>query len=375
MTVRGSAKSNLRMVTDDTLDREGFFIPEPPQRCGRRVKSAVNSRDLARNQLSRSSITRPKSAKVCYKGWNHVHVQSGTGLAGSLQPERKTQNNDRENTPDDINDVCKSKKMSVNQKWVYKGETPKWKPRNSQAPESHPTKKLESVRQRITVCEVMRRMRSEAQGPGSSGPAAPPSSPKSSSSALVGQRFVNERPTSPQNYSTQPNYLKYAKSKTKTSPRHHSRPRKSFTYLQEDMTVTDAPSCEQREEHPDVIQIPTMDMYDEPDEESCAVVEDTRKRDTDVYTSVYLKDYREQPSQNKESRDQVRLGRPKTANNYVRYSPECFRFQDHRYTKEVQAAKKSDKNWDRDQPRAPVGNTRVVSKRRPNSSVLYSGVS
>ena len=387
LTVRGNGAST-RMVTERTLDREGFYIPTPPQRCDRRIKSAVGLRrqesgspDFKKNHRP---MQRPKSACYATVPADTEHKKQ------KYQEYQSTANSEEIENVNDFTNLIKTQKMSVNQKWVYKGDAPKWKPRNSQAPERHPLQSGSTIKQRISVCEVMAKMRSKS--PDSyDGAAAPPSSPKGreskgrEKSAVVGKRFVDERPCSP----NQPgSYMKYAKSKSRT--RTEQQPRTSFAYLQEDMTIKHEPSANPTEK--EAVQIPTgTDMFctDEPDEESSAVVDSpaTRKRpkagytaprntpapssrpqsnarrtktpQSEIYKSVYLKDY-----QDREPIPPTKLYRPKCEN--VRYTPDSYRFKDRRYTTNTPSH-----DWDRHQPRLAAHS---VSTRRPSHSI-YVGVS
>jgi len=361
LTIKGNNATNLRMVTEQTLDREGFFIPQPPQRFHQnRAKSAlgIGKRENECNpfKASADSQSRPKSALYSSKGNNEIST--------TAQSIRKS-HCEIENQPvqGDFRGFIKSKKMSMNQKWVHQGERPKWKPRNSQVLEKKSPNKRDKgdVKQQISVCEVMAKMHSNS--PEGSGAAAPPSSPKSSTSIVVGKRFVGEYPVA----NDQPSYLSYAKSKTKVS----SANKQALSYLQEDMTITNEPS---NKFNRDFIDIPTMETYytDEPDEESVVIVDKSspnHKTQSSLYESVYLKDYSGSRSYPAGS-DPSRIDRPKVNKNYVRYNPDTYRFKNNSFTTE----KVFQKLWDREQLRYPVGNTNVVSACRPSHS-LYTGVS
>lgn len=389
LTIRGNSTSKNRMITEQTLDREGFYLPEPPQRCKRRLKSAVG---IGRREQTHkpfgdhsSAVNRPKSA-----GFSSNRARAPTSDIGYNGDKIKQGKNysDWENQ-EEINhdDFMKAKKMTVNQKWVYRGEDRKWKPRNSQVRENSPSRlnqcsKDKNIKQRISVCEVMAKMKSDSSDH-SNGASAPPSSPKVSTSAIVGQNFVNASSSQDfdSNDQSNMNYLHYAKSKNRLS-RDKSIARKSVSFLQEDMTITSQPSRQRQ-----IIQIPSpnkeMFSTDEPDEESEVVVESkpgrprvapVRGTQNKIYRSIYLNNYRENnfpTSRDSESghKENVRLERPKST-NHVRYCPNTYRFHDQQYTRDfVQNA-----DWDRVQPRLPVGNSRSVSSRRPTNS-LYVGTS
>ena len=360
LTIKGN---NSRMVTEQTLDREGFFIPQPPQRCHQnRAKSAlgIGKREQGCNPSQSHNVlqSRPKSVTYSSKRNNEICTSGSTTRKLKCEIENQPVHGD-------FRGFIKSKKMSMNQKWMHQGEGPKWKPRNSQVAETKPTYKRDKndVKQQISVCEVMAKMRSNSSE--CTGAAAPPSSPKSNTSIVVGKHFVEECPMSTE----QPSYLSYAKSKT--NPKTSTKNKKSLSYLQEDMTVTNEPSNKLNR---DIIEIPTMDMFstDEPDEESVVIVDQQEQRpntQSTLYESVYLKDYNESryyPA----SIELNRIDRPKVNKNYVRYNPDTYRFKNNRYTKE----KVFHKLWDREQLRPPVGNTNAVSACRPSHS-LYTGVS
>ncbi|XP_063683769.1 uncharacterized protein LOC134818226 [Bolinopsis microptera] len=395
LTIRGNNTSQNRMITDQTLDREGFCLPEPPQRCNRRVKSAVGigKRELNHKPFGKhlSTVNRPKSA---HSSLSKRQTSADDPGCVKDQIKIKKENNENENDTGNQKEInhenfIKAKKMTVNQKWLYQGENRKWKPRNSQVRENQHSRSNQSskekdmnLKQRISVCEVMAKMQRSDSPDHSNGASAPPSSPKfkASSSAIVGQKFVSDPPSSPQASNNRPNYLHYAKSKHRTS---HDKniPRKSVSFLQEDMTVTNQPSG-----HRDGIHVPTnstnMFSTDEPDEESEVVVENVTARpratpatrtQNNIYKSVYLNDYRarEPDVRLKES---VRLERPKSIKQ-VRYCPNTYRFHDQQYTRNSNTRDfVQNVAWDRVQPRYPVGNSRSISCRRPSDS-LYVGTS
>ena len=390
LTITGKCASKNRMITDQTLDREGFCLPEPPQRCNRRIKSAVESR--RREQIKNlkgerpSMVNRPKSAgQSLYRRQKTTFEGDSSCAKGKMNRENGDSNSEVQGKLDE-EDFIQTKKMTVNQKWVYQGEHPKWKPRNSQVRESsqarkNPSSKDSDIKQRISVCEVMAKMQRADSPDHSNGASAPPCSPKTSTSAIVGQRFVNDSPYSAFTSSNRQNvnYLHYAKSKQRLA-------RKSVSFLQEDMSVTSQPSGQQ-----EAIRIPTTtdcrDMFstDEPDEESEVVIDNYRacssrvtppsRTQNNIYKSIYLNNYRENNYMNTfdsdtGQKDNVRLERPKS-NNQVRYCPNTYRFHDQQYTRDyVQNAA----TWGRLQPRLPVGNSKSVSSRRPSNS-LYVGTS
>ena len=394
LTIRGNGASKNWMITEQTLDREGFCLPEPPQRCNRRVKSAVGSGRLKQSPTPcaerPTSVDRPKSASARY---SFSKQQTFTNDPGCVKDEiqKENQDNDMENQEKMNNgNFIKAKKMPVNQKWLYQGEKRKWKPRNSQVRENphsrsrmNQSSKDKDVKQMISVCDVMAKMQGPNSPDQSTGASAPPCSPNTSTSAIIGQRFVNEPPNLSTASNNRPdvNYLHYAKSKHRMS-HDKSRTRKSVSFLQEDMTVTSQPSGQQ-----EIIKIPTtntgMFSTDEPDEESEVVVESktlkprltpARRAQNKIYRSIYLNNYRENKFPNsRESnpgpKENTRLERPKST-NHVRYCPNTYRFHDQQYTRDfVQNAA-----WDRVQPRSPVGNSRSISSRRPTNS-LYVGTS
>ncbi|KAL5263541.1 hypothetical protein ACHWQZ_G008792 [Mnemiopsis leidyi] len=389
LTITGKCASKNRMITDQTLDREGFCLPEPPQRCNRRIRSAVESR--RREQINNSNgerqsmVNRPKSAgQSLYRRQKTTVERESSCAKGKINKENGDSN--LENQGQLVKeDFIQTRKMTVNQKWVYQGENPKWKPRNSQVRENlqsrkNPTSKDSDIKQRISVCEVMAKMQRADSPDHSNGASAPPCSPKTSTSAVVGQRFVNDSPFSSFALGNRQNvnYLQYAKSKSRLS-------RKSVSFLQEDMTVTSQPSGQQ-----EAIFIPTSSDYkdmfstDEPDEESEVVIENREcssrvtppsRSQNDIYKSIYLNNYRENNYMNTfepdlGQKDNGRLERPKSSNQ-VRYCPNTYRFHDQQYTRDyVQNAA----TWGRVQPRLPVGNSKFVSSRRPSNS-LYVGTS
>jgi len=412
LTIRGNGTSRNRMITEQTLDREGFCLPEPPQRCNRRVKSAVGIGRREQNNTPfgdrPSTVNRPKSARYSFS--KRQEPTHGSGCVKD-KIEDEIGENDTENQKE-INhgNFIKAKKMTVNQKWLYQGEKRKWKPRNSQVRENPPSRlnhdsksKDKDIKQRISVCEVMAKMQRSNSPDHSNGASAPPTSPKISTSAIIGKKFVDDSPHSAPASGNRPNvnYLQYAKSKHRVSP-DKAIARKSVSFLQEDMTVTSQPSGQR-----DIIQIPTngIEMFstDEPDEESEVVVDSNGGRQTTsvtqpireqysshvirtdqsersiatssparrtqnkIYRSIYLNNYRE--NNFPRDSDSGRLERPKST-NHVRYCPNTYRFHDQQYTRDfVQHAA-----WDRVQPRLPVGNSRAVSSRRPSNS-LYVGTS
>lgn len=446
LTIKGNSASKNRMVTEQTLDREGFFIPDPPQRIPlnrNRGKSAIGigRREISQKPLGQTKRIeqRPKSSKYPSSIQNRYEDSDDEIIMN--------ENDKDEEELEDFKNSGNAQKMSVNLRWVYQGDAPKWKPRSSQVPERRSSARTDknSLKQQINVCEVIAKMKSRDSDcePSSKGSAAPPSSPKSTTNvnAIIGKRFVQERPQSaPQSkFNQTPSYMAYAKSRPKSGIANPTRKTNAFLQpdtsntdgLYEDISTHSSSLPGERELPRDIIEIPfvseiTQDMFttDEPDEESVAVVDsnpaihhqpapprpspETSPMPTratygrvasltgsraqsrappppraaaprhravpppDLYKSVYLKDYREHSSAHYRETGSARLGRPKSETAQIRYCPDTYRFQEARYTPTEPRSKH--KEWDRDQPRAPVGNTRVVSTRRP-SQFLYPGVS
>lgn len=342
LTITGS--NYKKIVTDRTLDREGFFIPNPPHKLDmRRVKSAAISRSQEPNHGRKSILTnnspmiRPKSAAVSL----------------SRRPEIVEKENENQN------------------EHPVRWTTQQINPNDMK------------TKHKLNVCEVMEKMRAKSDCAGAT---APPCSPKGGS-AIVGKRFVPEQPVEPPCNTAGaggviPNgYLNY-------------RRRKQLSYLQKDMTVTGEPSDNR------VIEIPCAGS-DEPDEESVEVVgpghhpldqpphrhldntslnhrpsaptpphhkKSTGGSKSDIYRSVYLKDYRDYsaPKFNEYREAQCRIpcgvDRPKPDTSYVRYTPNTYRFKESR-------GAWGTNGWDRKQPRAPFNHTKTVTTRRPTQSI------
>lgn len=436
LTLQGS-KTPPRSVTEATLDREGFYIPEPPQRYNPRAKSAIgigtreqralansyatrNQNSTPQNTLGRSDQgrTRPQSAK------NRPQSAINSPQTANNRPKsaanfKQISNYDVENCREPVpnqrdsydiksfeESVPNSRdsiKASEEKKWIHPREEVKWKPRNSYAHgnsymyRDRPHKDQSNYKQPVPVCRCEPRNE----------PIAPPCSPRRDDH-ILGQRFVPEKQSTKETPKASLNYLNYAKSKPKCDKSKRadaatiaSKVRNAF--LEEDLSIrqinTNTPSPTHSSEtsssvstalsrsskaskQQEVIEIPTMDMFvtDEPDEEATEMVENssapdkTWRKQLNKRQNVYKSVYLKE--YDKAHKYHTTTYNTSTVDLKVPQPKEPVRYTPNYYRYEKATSERQSaahRGWDRRQPRPTVGNSKSVAVRRPGN--LYMVVS
>jgi len=422
LTVNGRS-SPPRSVTEATLDREGFYIPEPPQRYNPRAKSAIGigtreTRELAKSYVTRNHNSSPQNilsrSNQCQKRPQTAIAKTRPQTANNRPKSAanfKPVCNDIENRIEPVtnSNTRELVKTSEEKKWIHPREEVKWKPRNSYAHSQSYRERSHKDRyqkQPVPVCEVPKNNRE---------PVAPPCSPRRDEH-ILGQHFVPEKPAPKEPNQGSLNYMNYAKSKPKCDKSKGANAatiasKVRHAFLQEDLSVrqinTASPTPSDTSSHvstaisrysgakyapkqqpQEFIEIPTMDMFvgDEPDEEATEIVENVDDSAPDktwrkqlnkrqnVYKSVYLKEY------DKAHKYQTTAYNTKTVDlkvpqpqEPVRYTPNYYRYEQREKTTSARHTA-AHRTWDRRQPRPTVGNSKSVAVRRSPGNV-YMGVS